>query len=185
MNRRDLEALALARLARLASIEEDPAGASELTQRATALAVESGSREALGFARAVAGGCFALADDLDAAEAAYRESLAAYEEIGAGGRAGWVQTLYATLMARRGNVAAAEKLLREAVASLPEGLPVTTVLKHGHPGEEIVAQLEAGDHDLLVMGSRGLGRVSSNLFGSVGGYVHYHAHVAMLVLHPE
>jgi nucleotide-binding universal stress UspA family protein len=78
-----------------------------------------------------------------------------------------------------------EKLLREAVATLPDDLPVTTVLKHGHPGEEIVAQVKAGDHDLVVMGSRGLGRVSANLFGSVGGYVHYHAQVAMLVLHPE
>jgi nucleotide-binding universal stress UspA family protein len=50
-----------------------------------------------------------------------------------------------------------EKLLREAVAGLPEGLPVTTVLKHGHPGEEIVKQIEAGDHDLVVMGSRAWG----------------------------
>jgi nucleotide-binding universal stress UspA family protein len=78
-----------------------------------------------------------------------------------------------------------DKLLREAVASLPEDLPVTTVLKRGHAGEEIVRQIEAGDHDLVAMGSRGLGRVSTNLFGSVGGYVHFHAHVTMLVVHPE
>lgn len=78
-----------------------------------------------------------------------------------------------------------DKLLREAVASLPEGLPVTTVLKHGHAGEEIVRQIEAGDHDLVAMGSRGLGRMSANLFGSVGGYVHYHAHATMLVVHAE
>jgi nucleotide-binding universal stress UspA family protein len=78
-----------------------------------------------------------------------------------------------------------EKLLRDSVAGLPEDLPVTTVLKHGHPGEEIVKQIKAGDHDLVVMGSRGLGRVTSNLFGTVGGYVHFHSHVAMLVIHPE
>jgi nucleotide-binding universal stress UspA family protein len=78
-----------------------------------------------------------------------------------------------------------EKLLRDSVARLPDDLPVTTVLKHGHPGEEIVNQLEAGDHDLVVMGSRGLGRVSANLFGTVGGYVHYHSRTAMLVVQPE
>ena len=46
-------------------------------------------------------------------------------------------------------------------------------------------QVEAGDHDLLVIGSRGLGRVANNLFGSVGGHVHYHSRVAMLVVQAE
>lgn len=78
-----------------------------------------------------------------------------------------------------------DKRLRDAVAGLPEGLPVTTVLKHGHAGERIVEQLQAGDHDLLVMGTRGRGRVVSNLFGSVAAYVHFHARVAMLVVHPD
>jgi len=78
-----------------------------------------------------------------------------------------------------------EKLLGDAVSGLPDGLPVTKVLKHGHAGEEIVAQVKAGDHDLLVMGSRGLGRVTANLFGTVGGYVHYHSQVAMLVIQPQ
>jgi nucleotide-binding universal stress UspA family protein len=78
-----------------------------------------------------------------------------------------------------------DKLLRDAVAALPEDLPVTTVLQHGHAGERIVEQIKGGGHDLLVMGSRGRGRVATNLFGSVGAYVHYHARVAMLVMHPE
>jgi nucleotide-binding universal stress UspA family protein len=78
-----------------------------------------------------------------------------------------------------------DKLLRDSVASLPEDLPVTTVLKEGHAGERIVEQLRAGEHDLLVMGSRGRGRVATNLLGSVGAYVHFHEHVPMLVIHPE
>jgi nucleotide-binding universal stress UspA family protein len=77
-----------------------------------------------------------------------------------------------------------QKLLREALEGVPDDLPVTTVLKHGHAGEEIVNQIDTGEHDLIVMGSRGLGRVTSNLFGSVGGYVHYHAHIPMLIVHP-
>src|SRR5207237_8915023 len=62
MGRRDLEALALTQLARLANVDEDRERARELTQRAIVLAEESGSREAFGFARAVAGGC---ADETD------------------------------------------------------------------------------------------------------------------------
>ena len=78
-----------------------------------------------------------------------------------------------------------EKLLREAVESLPDELPVTTVMKKGHAGERIVEQLRGGQHDLLAMGSRGRGRVATSLFGSVGAYVHYHSRIAMLVIHPE
>ena len=78
-----------------------------------------------------------------------------------------------------------QALLRTAVDSLPEGLPVTTVLRRGNPGAEIVGQIERGQHDLVVIGSRGRGRVTSNLFGSVAAYVHFHSRVAMLVLHPD
>ena len=77
------------------------------------------------------------------------------------------------------------RILSDAVDSLPEELPVTKVLKHGNPGERIVEQIEAGGHDLLAMGSRGRGRLTTNLFGSVGAHVHYHSRVAMLVIHPE
>jgi nucleotide-binding universal stress UspA family protein len=78
-----------------------------------------------------------------------------------------------------------ETLLRESVAAIPQDLPVTTVLRFGHPGEQIVEQIARGGHDLLVMGSRGRGRVVTSVFGSVGAYVHFHARVAMLVIHPE
>lgn len=81
--------------------------------------------------------------------------------------------------------AEAEALLREAVDSLPDGLPATTVLRRGHPGPEIVSQLERASHDLLVMGSRGRGRLTSNLLGSVAAYVHFHSRVPMLVLQPD
>lgn len=78
-----------------------------------------------------------------------------------------------------------DKVLRDAVDALPEDLPVTTVLQQGNAGERIVEQVRAGQHDLLVVGSRGRGRVATNLLGSVGAYVHYHARVPMLVIHPE
>ena len=76
-------------------------------------------------------------------------------------------------------------LLRDAVDRLPSDLPVTTVLKHGNAGDRIVEQVEAGGHDLLVMGSRGRGRVATNLLGSVAAHVFFHSHVAMLVIQPD
>jgi len=118
MNRRDLESLALSKLARLANVDDQPEQARDLVQRARELAEESGSREAFAFARAAAAGCADEADDLDGAESAYREALAAFAEIGAAGRVGWVQTMLATIELRRGDVQAAEKLLREAVSRL-------------------------------------------------------------------
>jgi nucleotide-binding universal stress UspA family protein len=78
-----------------------------------------------------------------------------------------------------------DKILRDSVAALPADLPVTTVLKHGPAGHQIVEQIRTGGHDLLVLGSRGRGRVATNLLGSVGAYVHYRASVPMLVIHPE
>ena len=78
-----------------------------------------------------------------------------------------------------------EKLLRWAVDSLPPGLPITKVTKHGHAGPRILEQLKAGNHDLLVMGSRGRGRLASNLLGSVAAHVYFHSRVPMLVVQPE
>jgi nucleotide-binding universal stress UspA family protein len=78
-----------------------------------------------------------------------------------------------------------DRLLRDAVDRLPPELPVTTVLKHGNAGERIVEQVAEGGHDLLVMGSRGRGRVATNLLGSVAAHVFFHSRVAMLVIQPE
>jgi nucleotide-binding universal stress UspA family protein len=78
-----------------------------------------------------------------------------------------------------------DRLLRSAVDGLPDDLPVTTVHQHGDPGKRIVEQIEAGGHDLLVMGSRGRGRVATNLLGSVAAHVFFHSCVAMLVIQPE
>jgi nucleotide-binding universal stress UspA family protein len=78
-----------------------------------------------------------------------------------------------------------DRLLSTAVDSLPGGLPVTVLHKHGGAGEAILKQLKHGDHDLLVMGSRGRGRVATNLFGSVAAHVFFHSRVPMLVIQPQ
>jgi nucleotide-binding universal stress UspA family protein len=78
----------------------------------------------------------------------------------------------------------AADLLRAATAIVPETVSVRSRLRHGHAAAEIVAEANEGDHDLLVLGSRGRGRLVSNLLGSVAGSVHYHLHMPLLVIHP-
>ncbi len=78
-----------------------------------------------------------------------------------------------------------QKTVDEALEHLPAGVTTHGVVRSGHAGTEIVAQVEDGGHDLIVLGSRGRGRVASGLLGSVVGDVHFAAKVSMLVVHPS
>jgi nucleotide-binding universal stress UspA family protein len=77
----------------------------------------------------------------------------------------------------------AGKQIRGQVDALPEDLSVTSVVVAGHAGEAILERLRDGNHDLLVMGTRGLGRVGSALLGSVSQAVLHEAEVPVLVVH--
>src|SRR5579863_6540018 len=72
--------------------------------------------------------------------------------------------------------------LREAEATAPAGLTVRTIQRSGGVGNEIVAEIESGGYDLVVLGSRGHGRISSEILGSVNAHVHYHANVPTLTI---
>src|SRR4051794_21404445 len=74
--------------------------------------------------------------------------------------------------------------LGEVVATLPQDLSVTTVLRHGDPAEEILALLREQPFDVLFMGARGRGRVTGALLGSVSTAVLHHSPVPVVVLHP-
>ena len=52
---------------------------------------------------------------------------------------------------------AAERTIAAARARVPDEIPVTTVVGRGSPAEAILARAEEGNHDLIVMGSRGRG----------------------------
>ena len=79
----------------------------------------------------------------------------------------------------------AERTMRAAIDAIPDGQPVDAVTRRGSSGSEIVAQIKDGDHDVVVLGARGLGRIGS-LFGSVSQYVLHHAGIAAFVAHvPE
>jgi nucleotide-binding universal stress UspA family protein len=75
------------------------------------------------------------------------------------------------------------ELLETAVETVPGDVPVTKVLAHGRPGERILEQVGRGNHDLVVMGSRGRGEVRSLLLGSVSHEVLNASSVAVLIVH--
>lgn len=78
-----------------------------------------------------------------------------------------------------------EKILRTAVERIPDGVSVSTVLSNGHVLPALLEQIKNGQHDLLIMGSRGRGAVRSVLLGSVSHYVLNHSPVPVLIVHAE
>lgn len=78
--------------------------------------------------------------------------------------------------------AEAQQRLRDAVARIPDDIPVTTVLRRGKPGPEIVQQARDRDYDAILLGARGLGRVGT-LMGSVSSYVLHHSPTAVFIAH--
>ena len=59
----------------------------------------------------------------------------------------------------------ADTHLRHVAATLPQDLPVTTVLRHGDPAEEILRLAREEPIDLISIGARGRGRVTGALLG--------------------
>jgi nucleotide-binding universal stress UspA family protein len=75
-----------------------------------------------------------------------------------------------------------ERELAEAVARLPQDVGVTTIVAYGTPATCIVQRAREGNHDLIVLGSRGHGRVHDALMGCVSRTVLHASPVPVLVL---
>ena len=78
--------------------------------------------------------------------------------------------------------ASAQRHMREALDTVPDDIPVTKLFRHGRPGPEIVAAAKEGNHDVVFVGARGVGRVHA-LMGSVSQYVLHHARSTVFVAH--
>jgi nucleotide-binding universal stress UspA family protein len=68
------------------------------------------------------------------------------------------------------------------IEAVPDDVSVTSIVAPGQPAKVILARLREGRHDLLVMGTRGHGRVGSALLGSVSQAVLRAAEVPVLVV---
>jgi nucleotide-binding universal stress UspA family protein len=78
-----------------------------------------------------------------------------------------------------------ETVLRTAAERVPDRVSVSTVLSSEPVRTALLRQIKTGQHDLVVMGSRGRGAVRSVLLGSVSHYVLHHSPVPVLIVHAE
>jgi nucleotide-binding universal stress UspA family protein len=79
----------------------------------------------------------------------------------------------------------AADVLDKAAQTVPEDVIAHTVRGSGHAGPEILKELRRGGYDLIVLGTRGRGRAQEGLFGSVNGYLHFHARTPILSVPDE
>jgi nucleotide-binding universal stress UspA family protein len=78
-----------------------------------------------------------------------------------------------------------QTILGTAVERVPDQVSVSSVLSSDAVRPALIQQIKDGDHDLVVMGSRGRGAVRSALLGSVSHYVLHHSPVPVLIVHAE
>jgi nucleotide-binding universal stress UspA family protein len=75
------------------------------------------------------------------------------------------------------------RLLGDAVETVPDEIPVRTVIRRGPASPAILAEAHTGEHDLIVMGSRGRGEWRSLLLGSVSLSVLQKSPLPILIIH--
>ena len=77
----------------------------------------------------------------------------------------------------------AKALAAEVAARIPADLAAQMLVVDGSPAPALLDQAAAGNHDLIVVGSRGRGDASSLLLGSVSHAVLHHSRVPVLIVH--
>ena len=82
---------------------------------------------------------------------------------------------------RQDLVKAHRHILEQAQTNVPADVRATARVLDGRPGEAIVRQVRAGQHDLVVMGSRGRGELRSMVLGSVSHQVLHDSPVPVLI----
>jgi nucleotide-binding universal stress UspA family protein len=81
--------------------------------------------------------------------------------------------------------ASAREVLDDAEKLVPDDVPVSTFVGRGPAPAAILQRIEAARHDLVVMGSRGLGPAGALLLGSVSRAVLAQSPVPALIVRKE
>jgi nucleotide-binding universal stress UspA family protein len=76
-------------------------------------------------------------------------------------------------------------VMRRAVAQVPSDVPVTTMISRRPIRSALMRAVKSGDHDLLVMGSRGRRALAASLLGSVSHYALHHCPIPVLIVHAD
>lgn len=75
----------------------------------------------------------------------------------------------------------AQRVMCQAVERVPQSIPVTKIITHQPIRTALMRRIKSGNHDLLVMGSRGRGGLKASLLGSVSHYVLNHSPIPVLI----
>jgi nucleotide-binding universal stress UspA family protein len=85
---------------------------------------------------------------------------------------------------RRSFLEDAESVLCRAVERLPRGIPVTKIVSSQPIERALLHEALAGNHDLVIVGSRGRGRIGSLVFGSVARTLLRRSPLPVLIARP-
>lgn len=76
---------------------------------------------------------------------------------------------------------ATEMLRMKKVEVEKKGVKIETKLVEGTPGDELIKESGTGEYDLVVVGTRGMGRLKSLLLGSVSSKVVHYSKIPVLL----
>ena len=79
----------------------------------------------------------------------------------------------------------AQRLVRAAAERVPDDVSVTTIVTEEPIRAALLKRIREGNHDLVVMGSRGRGTVRSAVLGSVSHHILHHSPVPVLIVHAD
>ena len=79
----------------------------------------------------------------------------------------------------------AARIASHARQRVPDRVPVTCVVTSRPIRQALMRQISVGQHDLVVVGSRGHGSVNSAVLGGASHYILRHSPVPVLVVHAE